>query len=151
MTNIRNINIERFIWRYRCFPFVQSVKDFISTKWNYSKNCLYCISLSDHLVQDFGRISEMVIMKEYIDNIFVSCLFNRLSTKCQVNGFNVNKINKCQENVKSLYCLYFISGSYHTDSRFWKNLWNDSLETLEMEKTGIRKEMEKRNRKCQEN
>ena len=90
-------------------------------------------------------------MKEYIDNIFVSCLFNRLNTKCQVNGFNVNKINKCQENVKSLYCLYFLFGSYQNDSRFWKNLWNDSLETLEMEKTGIRKEMEKRNGKCQEN
>ena len=45
----RNI---RLIWRYICFPFVESFKYIMPTKWFYSEYLLYHISLSYHMAQD---------------------------------------------------------------------------------------------------
>ena len=41
------------------------------------------------MVQDFGRISEMIILKVCFYDIFAYFLFNRISTKCQEDEFRV--------------------------------------------------------------
>ena len=55
----RNI---RLIWRNLCFAFVESSKYQMWTKWIYSEYPLYCISLSYRMVQDIGRIFELIIL-----------------------------------------------------------------------------------------
>ena len=75
LAKLQDNNIEIFVWKYLCFPFVQSFKDCISTKWIYLEYCLYCISLSHHMVQDFGTISRIIILKK-IDmkmSVFLFC------------------------------------------------------------------------------
>ena len=64
LTKLRDNNIEIFIWKYLCFPSVQSFKDYISTKWIYFEYCLYCIFLSHHMVQDFGTISRIILLRK---------------------------------------------------------------------------------------
>lgn len=39
------------------------------------------------MILDFGRIFQMMVLKENFDDFFILLLLNRLSTKCQENEF----------------------------------------------------------------
>ena len=109
LTKLRDNNIEIFIWKYLCFPSVQSFKDYISTKWIYFEYCLYCIFLSHHMVQDFGTISRIILLKK-IDMKMSEFLF------CPI----IYVVNVRSNLCVIFLILYFLKISYGL--RFWENL-----------------------------